>query len=77
VTPSGGHQIQVSGVDSITFLTIASLGDTRPSLKYHKHKTEDSDTSSDSSSEGEEYEDAMAHQLKDSSLGGPSMAPKT
>jgi hypothetical protein len=65
VTPSGGHQTIVSRVDSITCLTAPPLGDTGPPFKYHKHKTEDSDTGSDFSSEAEEYEEAMAHQLKE------------
>jgi hypothetical protein len=62
---SGGNQTLLSGMDSITCSTAPSLGDKGPAFKYHKHKTENSDTGSDSSSEGEEYEDAMAHQLKD------------
>jgi hypothetical protein len=63
--PSRGHQTLISGVDSITCPTAPPLGDTEPAFKYHKHKAEDSDTSSDSSSEREEYKDGIAHQLKE------------
>jgi hypothetical protein len=62
VAPSGGQQTLVIGVVSITCQTAPPLGDTGSAFKYHKHKTEDSDTGSDSTSEGEEYEDAMVHQ---------------
>jgi hypothetical protein len=65
VAPSEGYKTLVSGVDSINCLTTQPLGDTGPAFKYHKHKTEDSDTGSDSNSEGEEYEGATAHQLKE------------